>query len=96
MRVNRRVLWELRADVFEFCLLLIAGDRSMSPLPGGDALFQGDFVEIATTPEHCVQRSFLGRRGPQFLLVGLARRLLFHRNLFSLIGRETARARTAG
>ena len=94
--MNRRVLWELRADVREFRLLLLAGDRSMTPLPGGDALFQGDSGEMAAMPEHGIQRSLLGRRGPQVLLVGLARRLLVPRNLFCRIGRETARARTAG
>jgi hypothetical protein len=44
VRVNRRVLWELRTDVFAFRPLHIAGDSNMTPLPGGDALFQGDII----------------------------------------------------
>ena len=38
------------ANGFEFGFLLVARDRDVAPLPGGDALLEGGVIEIAATP----------------------------------------------
>jgi hypothetical protein len=65
------VVWKRGADVLQFGFLLVARDRDVAALPGGDALLQGGIVEAAAAPEHLIQCAFLGRGGPQLLFVGL-------------------------
>src|SRR5216683_3207165 len=70
--VDGRVFGERGAHGLQFSFLLKAGDGSVAPLPGGDALLQRGVVEIAAPPEHVVQRPLLGRRRAQLLFVRLA------------------------
>src|SRR5262249_32944073 len=64
----------LGADVLQLDFLLIAREADVAALPGGDALLQSDIVEGTTAPQDTLQRTLLGGRGPQLLLVGLAAR----------------------
>src|SRR5262249_2898696 len=76
MAVEGGVLREGGAHLFAFALLLQTGGRAPLPAPPpGDALFEGDVVERATAPQDALQRTLLGRRGPQLLLVRLAHSL---------------------
>ena len=60
-------------------------------MPGDDALFQGRVVEPAAQAKHTRQFPLLRGSGNEFVLEGLAYRLLFHRSLFCLIGAKAAR-----
>jgi hypothetical protein len=55
-------------------------------LPGSDALFQSGVVEITAQAKDTPTRPFLDRSGHELVLEGRARRLLFHRRIFCLIG----------
>jgi len=75
--VDGGILWHLGADVLQLGFLLIARDRDAPPLPGRDALLQGDVVERAACPQHALKFPLLDWRGLEFVLVGFAYRLLF-------------------
>ena len=84
MRVDGLILGERSTDVLAFCFLLVPRDGDTTPLGGDDALLSRRVVQVAATPHHSVKRPLLGRRGRQFLLVGLAYRGLAHVSLFCL------------
>src|SRR5262245_19281330 len=87
--------WHLGANGFELGFLLVARDRDMTSLIGGDALLQGSIVQITAAPQHFPQRLLLGRRGTQFLFVSLVYDMVVHSDVFRLIDRKLARARAA-
>jgi hypothetical protein len=90
------VLGELGTNVLEIGVLLLPRDADVAPLPGGDALVEGDVVERATAPQHPLQRTLLSGRGPQLLLVGRAHALLVHRALCCLTAVYPATGEDAG
>ncbi len=73
--VDGSIVRERGAHGLQFGRLVEARDGDMAPLPRGDALLQRGVVEIATAPEHCVQRLLLGGCRPQLLFVRLVRRV---------------------
>ena len=73
------VLGKVSANVLQLGCLLVARDGDTATLPRGDALLQGGVVELSAAPQDCFQRSVLGRRGTQLLLVGFANGLLIDR-----------------
>ena len=52
--VEGGVLRHVRTDILQLGFLLVARDRDVAALPGGDALLQGGVGERATAPEHLV------------------------------------------
>src|SRR5262245_20624815 len=96
MSMNGLVRREFRSYLLQFGFLLVTREGDMASLVGGDALFEGNVVEITTAPQYLIQHPLLGRRGTQFFLEGLAYGWLVHTCLFCLIGEKTSMVRNGG
>src|SRR5262249_41998156 len=55
MTVDGRILGEGCPDVLQLGFLLKAGDRQAAALPGGDALFESDVVELPAPQQDALQ-----------------------------------------
>jgi hypothetical protein len=65
-------------------------ERDSATFPSGLALFQGDVVECATTPQDGIQRPLLFRRWIEPTRVGFAYTLSVHARAFQLSGEDLA------
>ena len=74
MAVDGGVLRERCAEVLQLRFLLIAREREVAALPGGDALLQRRVVESTAQSKHTPKRPLLLKRGLEVVLVGLAYR----------------------
>jgi hypothetical protein len=72
MRVDDGEVGKIGAYFLEFSFLIKPRDGHMAPLVRRDTLLQRSVVEVAATPQDCIQRPFLLRRGTQFLFERLA------------------------
>jgi hypothetical protein len=74
----------------QLCRLHGEAHRDAALLPGGFAFLQASVVELTAAPQHRRQRPFLLGRWQQFVFEGLAHMLLFHTQLFCLLGTKPA------
>jgi hypothetical protein len=84
------VLWHLGFDARKLGFLLEVANGNTAPLPGFTAFAHGGVVDVVAERQGTLKHPLLFRSGLQFVLVGLAYRLLFHTPLFCLIGAQTA------
>src|SRR5262249_22215772 len=94
-REDGGIFWYPGADVLEFRFPLIARDGDVTPLVGDDTPLKRRIVEPAAQAKDTPQLPLLGRSEDQFVLVGLADAVLFHRSLFCLIGAKPQRLQHA-
>ncbi len=74
--MDGRVFREHRFHVWQFRLLLIAGERHPTPAVGSDTLFECRVVERAAAPQDFLKLPLLFGRRLEFVLVGFAYALL--------------------
>jgi len=82
VRVDGRIFGELGPTVLPFSFLLVARDRDVAALPGGDARRKSGIVAIATVPQDNLPRPLLLRSGREVVRIGFAHRLQFQVSLF--------------
>jgi hypothetical protein len=83
MAVDGGILRQLRADGPELGFLLVATERDVGALPGGDTLLQGRGVEPTAEQQQALQFPLLLSSGLQLVLEGLvACRLVAHACIF--------------
>ncbi len=93
LRVDLGVFGQRFFDARQFGLLLVVRDADTAHAPRFAPFPYSSVVDVTAEHERTIKRPLLFRRGFEFVLVGLADALLFHRSLFCLIGEKPATVR---